>query len=136
RDLECVEHAHLNLFNKIGQSPGHANKAHLTLLLQRQGRLQCTIFLELPPREASVKLDQVEIVRLHSPQALLQAGADVFGGVDVFGTHRCSGHAATFGCEEVLGSPGGNEASDQIFALPLVDGRVDEVDAGIQNRVE
>src|SRR5208282_90791 len=79
RDLECVEHAHLNLFNKIGQSPGHANKAHLTLLLQRQGRLQCTIFLELPPREASVKLDQVEIVRLHSPQALLQAGADVFG---------------------------------------------------------
>src|ERR1700674_3717634 len=106
------------------------------LPLEEQRRIQRAVFFELLPGQTSVELDQIQIVRLHPPQALLHTGSDVVGSVDVLSTHRRPGNATAFGGEEVLAAPMSDEASNQLFALSIVDGRVDKVDTGIQNRVE
>jgi hypothetical protein len=93
------------------------------------------VFFELAPGETSVELDQVQIVSLHPPQALLHTSTNVVGGVDMLSTHSCPRNTTAFGGEEVLGAPMGNETSNQFFASPIVDRRIDEIDAGVQNRI-
>jgi len=76
------------------------------------------VFFELLPGQTSVELDQIQIVRLHPPQALLHTGLDVVGSVDVLSTHRRFGNATTFGGQEVFAAPMSDEASDQASLCP------------------
>jgi len=97
---------------------------------------ESAVLLELAPRDAAMELDQVEVVGFHAPQAILDTGADVLGGMDMLGGHRRVGDAAAFAGEKILGAAMRYETSDQFLAASVVDRGVDEVDACVQHRVE
>ena len=71
-----------------------------------------------------------------SAQAVLDAGADVGGRVHVLGAHRGAGYAAALRGEDVLVAAVRDELADELLAAPVVDRRVDEVDAGVEHGVE
>jgi len=120
RNLECVKDAHLNLLDQIWQGTRYADEPHLTCLLQCQRRSQRAALLELAAGETAVELDQVQIIRLHPPQALFHTCPDVLGSVDMVSTHSGIRNATAFGGEEVLGAAMRDEAPDQFLAASLV----------------
>ena len=83
RDLERVEHAHRDVVGDVGQRARHPEEPHLAFVAQRGERLDRAVLLELLARRAHVELHDVDVVDLHAPQALLDAGADVLGREDV-----------------------------------------------------
>src|SRR6266567_7629722 len=82
-----------------------------------------------------MNLDEVEIVGPQGPQAVLDAGPDVFGALIVVMLDRPR-NAAALGRKIVLGAAVRDKASDPLLAQAVVDGGVDEVDAGVQDGVE
>src|SRR6266851_3615924 len=135
-NLEGVEDAQLDLFDEVGQRAGNADSTDLALLLERQYRFESAMLLELAASDAAMELDQVEVVGFHSPQAVLDTGTDVLGGMDMLGAHRRVGDASAFGGEKILGAAMRYKTPDQFLAASVVDRGVDEVDARVQHRVE
>ena len=135
-DLEGVEDAHVDLLVERGQNGRHPDEAHLALVAQRQRLGQGALGVELLTAQAAVELHEVEMVGLQRAQAVLDARADVLGGVHMLGAHAGAGHAAALGCEHVLRAAVGDELADQLLAAPVVDRRVDEVDALVEHGVE
>ncbi len=83
-----------------------------------------------------MELDEVEVVGLQCAEAVLDAGADVGGGVDVLAPEASTGNAAALGRQHVLGAAMGDEPSDQLLAPSVVDRRVDEVDPLVEHGIE
>ena len=136
RDLEGVEDAHVDLLVERRQDRGHADEAHLALVAQREQLFQRAVGVELLAAQAAVELHEVEMVGLQQAQAVLDAVADVRGGVHVVRALGCAGHAAALRCERVLGATVGDELADELLAASVVDRRVDEVDAFVEHGVE
>ena len=92
------------------------------------------------PRRRHVYLDEVEPIGLQPPQALLDIGADVGGavvvGVGRGGVRRQRQRAAALGGQKVLVAAAADEAADQLLAAPVVDRRVDQIDARVEQLVE
>ena len=83
-----------------------------------------------------MELDQIEMVRLQRAEAVLDAVADVLGGVDVLAAERGTRDASALRGQHVLGAAVGDEPADQLLAATVVDRGVDEVDALVEERVE
>src|SRR5579859_106441 len=89
-----------------------------------------------------MELDHVQIVGTQPLQALLDACHDVFAGEDVWrspfagGRGRVYNRTAALGGQEELGPPGADESPDAIFAQAIVDGRVDVIDSGVDDRLQ
>ena len=133
--LERVEDTHVDLLAHVRQRPGDADEADLALVAELERLLQRAVLLELGLGEAAVELDQVEVVGLEQAQRVLDTGADVRGGVHVLAA-GAAGNAAALRRQEVLGAPVRDAAPDQLLAAPVVDRRVDEVDARVEHGVE
>ena len=103
------------------------------------------MLVQLLDRRRGVELHQVEVVRLHARQALLDAAHDVLG-VKTWGKRPFArraagcrpgpGEAAALRGEEVLGAPVRDVLADALLGDAVVDRRVDEVDAGVEHGVE
>ena len=107
RDLERVEHAHIDLLVERGQHGRDAEEANLAFGLQREQLAERTVGVELVAVQAAVELDQVKVVGLQPAEARFHAGADVLGGVHVVGALGCAGHTAALRREDVLVAYGG-----------------------------
>ena len=59
-----------------------------------------------------MELDEVEVVGLQCAEAVLDAGADIGGRVNVLAPEAATGHAATLGRQDVLGAAMGDELPD------------------------
>src|SRR5690606_28364774 len=77
RDLEDVEDAHLEVLRQLRQRAGHADEADLALRAQLLELGNRVVLLEDGARRAEVELHDVEIVGLHTDEALLDGRADV-----------------------------------------------------------
>src|SRR5271170_6372948 len=83
RDLKDVEHTHRNVLRQMWQCAGHADKPHLAGIPEFQEGFEGAVFFEGPLGRRRVKLDDIEVVGLHSREALLDPGDDVVAGEDM-----------------------------------------------------
>ena len=88
-----------------------------------------------------MELHNVEVVGLHALQALVDASDDVFLGEDMGaalagGGLRRADLAPAFCGQIELGTAVGEELADELFALAVVDRRVDVVNARIQDGIQ
>jgi hypothetical protein len=83
-----------------------------------------------------MELHEIEVIRLQSAETGFHSVADVVGGVDVVGALRCAGDAPALRGEDVLVASVGDRVADDVFAAPVVDRGVDEVDTTIEQRIE
>ena len=84
-DLEGVEDPHGDVVSQVRQGPGHADETDLALSPQLDQFGDGVFLLKLGAARADVKLHQVDVVGLHTPEALLDPGADIGAGEDVRG---------------------------------------------------
>jgi hypothetical protein len=88
-----------------------------------------------------MELDDVEIIGLHSREALLDTLADVVPGEDMLATlpgwSRRGAHQTTALAGQVeFRAPVRDVTADPLFAQPVVDRGIDIVDAGVERGVE
>ncbi len=140
-DLQDVEHAHVDLLPEIRQRAGHPEKADLASLLHLLQGLEAAILLQRLAVRAGVKLDHVQVVRLHALEALLHARDHVLPRENVrrslAGRRLRRAHlASALGGKEVLLTPARDESPDELLAHPVVDGGIDIVDPGIEHGIQ
>ena len=141
RDLERVEHAHLDVIDEVGQRARHPDEAGLPLVAQLDERVDRAVLLERVTRRTDVELHEVEMVGAHPPKALLDGGADVLGREHVGRPLSLDGwrlvHGApTLAGEEVLVAPLRDVLADELLRHAVIGRRVDEVDPGVEHRVQ
>jgi hypothetical protein len=83
-----------------------------------------------------MELHQIQMVGAQRAQAVFDPGPNVGGRVDVRAALGSARDAATFGREHILIAAMRNVFADQFLAAAVVDRRIDEVDALIQNRTQ
>ena len=139
-DLEDVEDAHLDVVGEVRERARHAEEADLALVAEPDISSIVPLGLHLRATRRHVDLDEVEVVGPQAPQALLDAGADVRravvvrdGGVASARRRRAGSRtwrrgSTRRGVRDV--------AADQLLAAAVVDRGVDQVDAGVEHRVE
>src|SRR5262249_37860 len=88
RDLQNIKHTHGYVVGEVRQDRGTAQKAHLAGALQGVERLNGPRVLQKLPGRAEVKLDDIQIVGLHAPQALVHGVHDVLAAIVVQARQR------------------------------------------------
>src|ERR1700692_632303 len=87
-----------------------------------------------------MKLHQVQIIGLHSNQALFDAGEDVVSGEYVWtglpAYGRSANQTAALAREIIFGAPVRNIAADPLLANAVIDRSVDEVDTGVEHGIQ
>ena len=83
-----------------------------------------------------MELGEVDIFGANGAQAVLDAGTDVCGSVDMRRAHGLTRHAATLGCQDEFTAPVRNGAADARFAGAVADRGVDEIDAAVEHGVQ
>ena len=83
RDLQDVKHAHRDVVDEVRQGGGTAHEAHLAGVLEIMERLDGAFLFQHRPGRAEVELDNVEVVGLQAPQALVHGVNDVLPAVIV-----------------------------------------------------
>ena len=83
RDLELVEYPHVEVADYVRQDRGRPEESNLALGLKIEQRFHGLVFLKGLPGWTSVELNEVEVVRLHSGETLVDSGDDVLTGVYV-----------------------------------------------------
>jgi len=141
RDLKDIEHAHRDVIREVRQRGRHADEPHLARPLERQYRLEGVVLLQGLFGRRGVELDYIEVIRLHSGEALFDTRDDVVAREDVrvpLASRRRgrADHAAAFTRQVVLGAPARDVAPDALLAQSVVDRGIDVVDAGVEDGVE
>ena len=83
------------------------SKAHLELLEALGHAVPRTLDIPRARRvyvNRNLRMDEVEMIGSHHPQAVLHPVADVVGGVDVLAAHGAAGDAPALGGQHVLGA--------------------------------
>src|SRR5262245_5416351 len=126
RDLEHIEHAHRDVIREVRQRGRHADEPHLARPLERQYRLEGVVLLQGLFGRRGVELDYIEVIRLHSGEALFDTRDDVvareYVRVPLPSWRRGrTDHTAAFASQVVLRAPVRNVAPNALLAESVVD---------------
>ncbi len=138
RNLEGVKNSQVDQCRQIWQLARNTHEPDQTLLAKALEQINQSFTLERFG-VAAVKLQDIDVVGLQSLQTQLEISLDDFLSplvVDFEMVFVLSVDAATLGREREFVSARTDVATDSLLTDPVVGGRVDKVDTGIQHIIQ
>ena len=126
---------------RFGESAGHPDEPNLAVIPEALEGADGVLGLHQLPGGRHVHLHQIEVIRLEASQAPVQARPDVVA-AEVVRVGRPRGprgrvaeKTTALGRQEAS-APVGEESTDQLLAVAIVDRGVDEIDSVVEHSVE